>query len=325
MNNLLSKDEVETLLKGVDSGEIETESKKTPSAEVQSFDFSSHERVIRGRMPGLEMACERFSRIFRNSISGILMKFVDITIQGHDLIKFGEFMRTLPQPSSINLFKMEPLKGLALIVIEAPMVFAFVDQIFGGGSQPWVQSEGRFFTPIEQKIIKKIVNTALIDLAQAWQGILPMEPQYVSSEMNPQFVTIDVTHSESVIRIEVQVEIEDFTGKIYFCIPYSLIEPIKDKLYSGIRSHSQAIDQRWINRLREILKESFVDLHVDLGSTELSLRDLGHLEKGNVITLETSVFDELIVRVEGVPKMRGTAGAYRGNQSIKVTKFLENN
>ena len=278
-----------------------------PSCEVRTFDFTNHERVIRGRMPGLEMANERFGRFFRNSISGILMKFVDVTIQGHDLIKFGEFMRTLPLPSSINIFKMEPLKGFALVVIEAPMVFAFIDQFFGGGSKPWVKSEGRYFTPIEQKIIKKIVDTALNDLAKAWQGIFPMEPEHVSSEMNPQFVTI-VTPSEAVIRIEIHIEIENFVGKLFFCIPYSIIEPVKDKLFSGIRSDVQTNDPRWIARLREILKESFVNLQVDIGSTELSLRELINMEKGNVITLQTSVSDELDVRVEGVPKMKGTAG-----------------
>ncbi len=324
MNNLLSQDEVDALLKGMDSGEIETESKKAPSYEVQTFDFTSHERVIRGRMPGLEMANERFGRFFRNSISGILMKFVDVTIQGHDLIKFGEFMRTLPLPSSINIFKMEPLKGFALVVIEAPMVFAFIDQFFGGGSKPWVKSEGRYFTPIEQKIIKKIVDTALKDLAEAWQGIFPMVPEHVSSEMNPQFVTI-VTPSEAVIRIEIHIEIENFVGKLFFCIPYSIVEPVKDKLFSGIRNDVLASDERWIARLREILKESFVNLQVDMGSAELSLRDLVNMEKGNVITLQTSVSDELIIRVEGVPKMKGTAGSYRGNQGIKVTKIIENN
>jgi flagellar motor switch protein FliM len=324
MNNLLSQDEVDALLRGMDSGEIETEPKKAPSLEVRNFDFTNHERVIRGRMPGLEMANERFSRFFRNSISGILMKFVDVTIQGHDLIKFGEFMRTLPLPSSINIFKMEPLKGFALLVIEAPMVFAFIDQFFGGGNKPWVKSEGRYFTPIEQKIIKKIADTALNDLALAWEGIFPMEPEHVSSEMNPQFVTI-VTPSEAVIRIEVHIEIENFVGKLFFCIPYSMVEPVKDKLFSGIRSDAMANDKRWIARLREILKESFINLQVDIGSSELSLRELVHMEKGNVITLQTSVSDELIIRVEGVPKMKGTAGFYRGNQGIKVTKILEKN
>jgi flagellar motor switch protein FliM len=323
MNNLLSQDEVDALLKGMDSGEIETESPKVPSSEVRTFDFTNHERVIQGRMPGLEVANERFGRFFRNSISGILMKFVDVTIQGHELIKFGEFMKTLPLPSSINIFKMEPLKGFALMVIEAPMVFAFIDQFFGGGSTPWVKSEGRYFTPIEQKIIKKIVDTALNDLAKAWQGIFPMVPEHISSEMNPQYVTI-VTPSEEIIRIEIHIEIEGFVGKLFFCIPYSMVEPVKDKLFF-IRNDILATDERWVASLREILKESFVNLQVEIGSTELSLRDLVNMEKGNVITLQTSVSDELIVRVEGVPKMKGTAGSYRGNQGIRVTKIIENN
>jgi flagellar motor switch protein FliM len=239
-------------------------------------------------------------------------------------MKFGEFMRTLPLPSSINIFKMEPLKGFALFVIEAPMVFAFIDYFFGGGSKPWVKSEGRYFTPIEQKVIKKIVNTALKDLATAWQGIFPMEPEHVGSEMNPQFVTI-VTPSEAVIRIEIHIEIENFVGKVFFCIPYSIIEPVKDKLFSGIRGDVMSTDQRWIDRLGEILRESFVDLEVEIGGAELSLRELLHLERGNIIPLPTSVSDELNIRVEGVPKMKGTPGFSRGNQAVKVTKILEKN
>ena len=322
MNTLLSQDEVDALLKGMDSGEIETEAKKGTPGGVRKFDFTSFERVIRGRMPGLEMANERFSRFFRNSISNIIMKFVDIHIQGHDLIKFGEFMRTLPLPSSINIFKMEPLKGFALFVIEAPMVFAFIDYFFGGGSKPWVKSEGRYFTPIEQKIIKKIVNTALEDLATAWQGIFPMKPEHVGSEMNPQFVTI-VTPSEAVIKIEIHIEMESFVGKVFFCIPYSIIEPIKDKLFSGIRSDVMSQDQRWIQRLSEILKESYINLDVEIGRAELSLRELVNLDVGNVITLQNSVSDDLAIQVEGVQKMKGTAGYSRGNQAVKITKIME--
>jgi flagellar motor switch protein FliM len=322
MNTLLSQDEVDALLKGMDTGEIETETKKGSGDGVRQFDFTTHERVIRGRMPGLEMANERFGRFFRNSISTIIMKFVDVQIQGHDLIKFGEFMRTLPLPSSINIFKMEPLKGFALFVIEAPMVFAFIDYFFGGGSKPWVKSEGRYFTQIEQKIIKKIVDTALKDLALAWQGIIPVEPEHVGSEMNPQFVTI-VTPSEAVIKIEIHIEIENFVGKVHFCIPYSIIEPIKDRLFSGIRSDSMSQDRRWISRLSEILRESFVNLGVQIGSTELSLGELVNMDVGNVLTLHTSVSDELVIEVEGVPKMKGTAGFSRGNQAVKITKFIE--
>jgi len=252
------------------------------------------------------------------------MKSVEVTIRGYDLIKFGDVMRDLPQPSSINIFKMEPLTGFALVVIESPMVFSFVDQLFGGGNAPWVKTEGRYYTPIEQKIIRKIVDTALTDLGLAWQEVLPVELQYVNSEMNPQFVTI-LNPVENVIRIEIQIEMANFVGNLFFCIPISLIEPVKEKLFFGIRHQVQASDQRWISSLKETLKESSVVLQVDIGSLELSFRELIHLEKGNVITLQTSIFDELLIRVEGVPKMKGTAGYYRGNQGIKVTKFLENN
>lgn len=322
MNTLLSQDEVDALLKGMDSGDIDTESDKGSASGVRTFDFTTHERVIRGRMPGLEMANERFGRFFRNSISTIIMKFIDVHIQGHDLMKFGEFMRTLPLPSSINIFTMEPLKGFALFVIEAPMVFAFIDSFFGGGSKPWVKSEGRYFTPIEQKIIKKIVNTALADLATAWQGIVPMEPQHVGSEMNPQFVTI-VTPSEAVIKIEVHIEIENFVGKVFFCIPYSIIEPVKDKLFSGIRSDVMSQDPRWVSRVSEMLGNSYVNLDVEIGRAELSLRDLVNLEVGHVITLQRSVSDPLEVRVEGVPKMKGLAGYSRGNQAVRISQIMD--
>jgi flagellar motor switch protein FliM len=322
MNSLLSQDEVDALLKGMDSGEIETESQKGSSSGAKKFDFTTYERVIRGRMPGLEMANERFGRFFRNSISSVIMKFVDVHIQGHELIKFGEFMRTLPLPSSINIFKMEPLNGFGLFVMEAPMVFAFIDSFFGGGSKPWVKSEGRYFTPIEQKIIKKIVTIALADLANAWQSIIPIEPEQVGSEMNPQFVTI-VTPSEAVIKIEIHIEIENFVGKVFFCIPYSIIEPIKDKLFSGIKGDFMSNDQRWISRVSEIIRDSFITLDVEVGQAEVNLRDLINLEVGNVITLQRSVSDPLVVRVEGVPKMKGTAGYSRGNQAIRINKFLD--
>ena len=322
MNTLLSQDEVDALLKGMDSGEIETESNKGGNFGVRKFDFTTHERVIRGRMPGLEMANERFGRFFRNSISAVVMKFIDVQIQGHTLIKFGEFMRTLPLPSSINIFKIEPLKGFALFVIEAPMVFAFIDYFFGGGSKPWVKSEGRYFTQIEQKIIKRIVDIALADLTMAWQGIVTLAPEHVGSEMNPQFVTI-VTPSEAVIKIEIHIEIENFVGKVHFCIPYSMIEPIKDKLFSGIRSDTMYHDPRWVARLSEILKESVVNLDVLIGSTEISLGELVKMDVGNVLTLKTAVSDDLVINVEGVPKMKGAAGFSRGNQAVKITKFIE--
>lgn len=317
MNKVLSQDEVDALLNGVQSGDIKTETDQGDANGVKVFDLASQERIIRGRMPGLEMANERFARFFRNSVSSIIMKFVDVSIQGIEMMKFSEFMKTLPLPSSINIFRMEPLKGHALLVIEAPMVFAFIEYFFGGTSAQHVKSEGRYFTLIEQRIIKKLVGMVLDDMREAWNVIARIQPELTGSEMNPQFVTI-VTPTEVVIKIEVHIEVEEFTGKLFFCVPYSMVEPVKERLYSGIQGEKSGADNRWVSALKEILMESYVNVVVEVGRTELTVNDLLHLEVGNVINLGKSVSDELMVKVGNIPKLKGAPGFSRGNQAVKI-------
>ncbi|MBF0338154.1 MAG: flagellar motor switch protein FliM [Nitrospirae bacterium] len=317
MNKILSQDEIDALLKGVQAGAIETEAGAADDLDAKIYDLTSQERIIRGRMPGLEIANERFARFFRNSISTIIMKFVDVNIHGVEMMKFSEFMKTLPLPSSINIFKMEPLKGYSLFVISAPAVFAFVEYFFGATTARNTKSEGRYFTPIEQRIIKKVVSMVLKDFALAWRGLANVQPEHVGSEMNPQFVTI-VTPTEVIIKVEVHIEVEDFTGKMYFCIPYSIIEPVKEKLYSGIQAEKMETDQRWVNRLKDILTESYVEVSVDLGNVELTVDDLLHMRQGDVINLGKSLTDELIFKVEGIPKFRCTTGVRKGTQAVKI-------
>lgn len=322
MSDILSQDEVDALLKGVQSGEIDTETARDRIlAGVRPYDLTSQERIVRGRMPGLEIANERFARFFRNSVSNLIMKFVDISVHGIDVIKFGDFMKTVPFPSSINIFKMEPLKGYSLLVIEAPLVFAFVEFFFGSDRARHVKSEGRSFTSIEQRVIRRIVNIALNDLATSWNGIIPIRPEHIGSEMNPQFITI-VTPSEIVIKIEIHLEVEDFTGKLFFCIPYSMIEPIKEKLYSGIQADKFEIDQRWVARLKEIMLDSPVEVVAELGRVEITLKDLKNLKPGSIINLGKSVQDDVVVRVEGRPKFTATPGYSRGNQAVKIKKVI---
>ncbi len=321
MNKILSQDEVDALLMGVQSGDIDTEAdrEKIPSG-VRPYDFTSQERIVRGRMPGLELANERFARFFRNSVSTLIMRFVDTRIHNVETVQFGDFMKTIPFPSSINIFKMEPLKGYALLVIEAPLVFAFVEFFFGGNNALYVKSEGRSFTPIEQRLNKKVVSIALNDMSAAWGEIVPIQPEHVGSEMNPQFVTI-VTPSEIVIKVEIHVEVENFTGKLFFCIPYSIIEPIKEILCSGIRSEKSETDQRWIARLKETIMDSYVEIVAEIGRVELTCGELMNLDIGSIINLGKSTSDEFVIRVEGVPKFHGMPGYSRGNQAIKVTKI----
>jgi flagellar motor switch protein FliM len=292
-DKVLSQDEVDALLKGVASGEIDTEEAKDKiMSGVRPYDFTNQERIIRGRMPGLEMANEGFARHFRGSISNLLMKFIDISVQNIEVIKFGDFIKTIPVPSSINIFKMDPLKGYALLVLEAPLVFAFIEK------------------------------TALKDMGSAWSGIAEITPEYLSSEINPQFVTI-VTPAEIVINIEILIEIEDFAGKLFFCVPYSMVEPVKEKLYSGIHGDKFETDQRWAAVMRSVLKETYVNLTAEVGRITINFEDLMNFEEGNVINFGKSVSDELEVKIEGETKFRGTPGISRGNQAIKLTRLIE--
>jgi len=206
-------------------------------------------------------------------------------------------------------------------VLEAPLVFAFVEFFFGGASVRNVKSEGRAFTSIEQRVIKKVVSMALNDLAQAWTGIAPIQPDHIGSEMNPQFVTI-VTPSEIVIKIEVHIEVEDFTGKLFFCIPYSMIEPVKEKLYSGIQGDKFDLDQRWVNRLKEILMNSAVEVVAEVGKINLTFSDLMSLKEGEVLTLGKCAADDMLIAVEDVTKFKGLPGYSRGNQAIRITKII---
>jgi len=322
-DKILSQDEVDALLKGVASGEIDTEDAKEQLLDgVRSYDFTSQERIIRGRMPGLEMANESFARLFRTSISNLIMKFVDISIQNVEIIKFGDFIKTIPVPSSINLFKMEPLKGYSLLVMEAPLVFAFVEFFFGGASAQHIKSEGRAFTSIEQRVIQRVVNMALGDLETSWNGIAPIKPEYIGSEINPQFVTI-VTPAEIVINVEILIEIEDFAGRLFFCIPYSMIEPVKEKLSSGIHGDKLETDQRWSKIMTQALRETYVNLSAEIGRMTITFEDIMKFETGNVLNLGKSATDELTLKVEGLPKFRGHPGYSRGNQAMKLTGEIE--
>jgi len=322
-DKILSQDEVDALLKGVASGEIDTEDAKEQLMDgVRAYDFTSQERIIRGRMPGLEMANESFARLFRTSVSNLIMKFVDISIQNVEIIKFGDFIKTIPVPSSINIFKMEPLKGYSLLVLEAPLVFAFVEFFFGGASAQHIKSEGRAFTSIEQRVIQRVVNMALGDLATSWNGIAPINPEFIGSEINPQFVTI-VTPAEIVINVEVLIEIEDFAGRLFFCIPYSMIEPVKEKLSSGIHGDKLETDQRWSKIMTEALRETYVNLSAEIGRLRITFADIMNFKEGNVLNLGKSSTDELILKVEGHPKFKGHPGVSRGNQAIKLTGVIE--
>jgi flagellar motor switch protein FliM len=321
MDKILSQEEVDALLQGVQSGVIETEPKKAQEEGVRTYDFTKEGQIVLTRLQGLEIIVEKFTKNFRNSLSSAIMKFVDISIKGIDVMRFGEFMNTIPLPSSINVIRIEPIKGYILIVIDASMIFSFIEYFFGGNGGHRVKIEGRQFTPIEQKIIKKLVSISIADLATAWSTLIPIKTEHISSEMNPRFVTI-ASPTEYALKVEVSIEMEGSKGRLFLCIPYSLIEPIKDKLTSSIQESSVRVDEKDIELIKEIIMGSCVDIVVEIGDTELTINELLSLEVGNVVMLNKSISDELFVKVEGIPKFKCLPGFRKGSQAIKITEII---
>ncbi len=322
MSHILSQDEVDALLRGISGGEIETEIEEVRDpSEIMAYDLTSQDRIIRGRMPTLEMTNEKFARMFRTTLSSILRKVVSVSAVSVDMIKFGEFLKTLPVPTSLHLFKMDPLRGNAIIVVESKIIFTLVDILFGGSGKEGFKIEGREFTPIESNLIKKIVINALQDLEKAWKALQDIKISYQRSEINPQFIQI-VPPTDVVVVANFEVEIEYSSGIISMCIPYSMLEPIKEKLQAGFQSEQMEVDKAWINRFRKNLITSKVDILVELGNAEIDARDVIKLKKGDVIPLEQYASDPLNVYIEGVPKYKGYPGIYKGNQAIQICEVI---
>lgn len=325
MGQVLSQEEVDALLRGVSDGEIETEAEEVldPSG-IIPYDLTSQERIIRGRMPTLEIINQRFARLFRTSISGALRRVVDVSPISTDMVKFGEFLKTLPVPTSLNVFRLDPLRGFGLMVLETKLVFSLIDIFFGGSGKPSMKIEGRDFTPIEHRIIKNVVNMALQDLENSWVPVHPIKVSYVRTEINPQFVGI-VPPTDVVVVIAFEMETDQSTATMVLCIPYSTIEPIRSKLQAGFQSDRLEIDRTWIARLKDQLQEAQVNMVVELGRTTLYGGDLLHMKVGDVIPLENDADDDLVVKVEGIPKFLGHPGVHRGNKALKVSSRIEKN
>lgn len=324
MEQVLSQDEVDALLKGLSDGEIEAETAAAAEEDqsgIRPYDLTSQDRIIRGRMPTLEIINDRFARVHRVTLSGALRKVVDITVTQKEMIKFGDFTRTLPVPTSLHVLKMEPFRGHVLLVVESRLIFNLVDCFFGGSGRSSFKIEGRDFTSIEHRVINKVVRMALKDLEQAWNPVTPVAFKFVRSEVNPQFATI-VPPTELVIVVHYELEMDTLMGKIILCLPYSTIEPIRSKLSASYQSDQLEVDYSWTRRFIRRLREIPVQLCVQLGRTEIKGQDLLRLEKGDVIVLDQDVNHPLTASVANVPKYKVFAGVHKGNHAVKIVDFI---
>jgi flagellar motor switch protein FliM len=322
MASILTQEEVDALLRGISGGKIETEvEEEVDTSGITTYDLTSQDRIIRGRMPTLEMTNEKFSRLFRSTMSSILRRVVSVSPASTNMVKFGEFLKTLPLPTSLHIFKMDPMRGGALFIVESKIIFTLVDVIFGGSGTTPYKVEGREFTAIENNLIKKIVISALADLESAWKALIDLKVSYQRSEINPQFAQV-VSPTDVVVVMNFEIEVEYTTGVMTLCIPYSTLEPVRDKLQAGYQSENMEIDKVWSNKFRDCLMTSDVDVVVELGRSQISCKDLLNLQKGDVIRLDQYATDSLNVFVEDIAKYKAFPGLYKGNLAGQITKLI---
>ena len=315
VQDLLSQDEIDALLHGVDDGLVQAEVAAEPGS-VKSYDLTSQDRIVRGRMPTLEMINERFARYTRISMFNMLRRSADVAVGGVQVMKFGEYVHSLYVPTSLNLVKIKPLRGTALFILDAKLVFKLVDNFFGGDGRH-AKIEGREFTPTELRVVRMVLEQAFVDLKEAWQAIMEVNFEYINSEVNPAMANI-VGPSEAVVVSTFHIELDGGGGDLHVTMPYSMIEPVREMLDAGFQSDLDDQDERWSKALREDVLDVNVPLSATVARRQLRLRDILHMQPGDVIPVELN--DELVMRANGVPSFKVKLGSHKGNLALQVVE-----
>ncbi|MGH8395773.1 MAG: flagellar motor switch protein FliM, partial [Pseudomonas sp.] len=292
---------------------VQTEMAAEPGS-VKSYDLTSQDRIVRGRMPTLEMINERFARYTRISMFNMLRRSADVAVGGVQVMKFGEYVHSLYVPTSLNLVKIKPLRGTALFILDAKLVFKLVDNFFGGDGRH-AKIEGREFTPTELRVVRMVLEQAFIDLKEAWQAIMEVNFEYINSEVNPAMANI-VGPSEAIVVSTFHIELDGGGGDLHVTMPYSMIEPVREMLDAGFQSDLDDQDERWVKALREDLLDVDVPLSATVARRQLRLRDILHMQPGDVIPVDLP--EELIMRANGVPSFKVKLGSHKGNLALQV-------
>lgn len=316
---ILSQDEVDALLQGITGESQKLEQEEQVSGGIRDYDLASQERIVRGRMPTMEVINERFARNIRIGLFNLIRKSPEVSIGGIKVQKYSAFLREIVVPTNFNIMSVKPLRGSGLIVCDPNLVFAVIDALFGGLGKFHTRIEGRDFSPTEQRVILRLVETITAEYRKAWHGVYPLDMEYQRSEMQPQFANI-ATPSEIVVSTAFTLEIGETSGSVHFCIPYATLEPIRDVLYSTIQGDSAEPDRRWVKLLQNQIQSAEVDLVAELAHAPATVEQLLSFKPGDFIELD---LDPLIqAKIDGVPVFDCHYGTSNGHYSIKIDQLL---
>lgn len=317
-SDALNQEEIDALLTSVAEGQVPVDA-PTTKENYQSFDFAAQDRIVRGRMPSLEIVNERFSRSARNTLFSFLRQPVEFSTQGVKIMKYSEYMSTLTVPTSLNLVKIHPLCGTALFALDAQLVFVVVEKFFGGTAPYHSKKEGRDFTQAESRIVQKMLALFFTDLVEAWRLLMAIDFEYQSSEVNPAMANV-ITPAEMVVVSKFFIELDGGGGNFHIALPYSMIEPIRELLENGIQSDRDDTDERWENALREEILDANIELSSTLAEVKTSLDKVTHFKVGDILPIKMP--KKLCVNAEGVPTFRASFGVSNNQLALKIDSFI---
>lgn len=320
-DEFLSQEEADALLRGVTNEQEEPEAEIDPS-QVRDYNLATQERIVRGRMPTLEIINERFARLLRVGLFNFLRRTAEVSVGPVRISKYTDFIRNLVVPTNLNLVQMKPLRGTSLIVFDPTLVFLVIDNMFGGDGRFHTRVEGRDFTQTEQRIIQRLLEIVFETYAKSWEPVYPVEFEYIRSEMNTQFANI-ATPNEVVVSTTFIVELGTATGEIHFCMPYSMIEPIRDMLTSSLQGEMLGVDKRWVRLMTQQIQSAEVEIVAELGNSRLQLADILKMKVGDVIPLK--IEEEIEARIDSVPIMQCRYGISNSQYALRVEKLLRAN
>ena len=322
MEKILTKAEIEALLNAVFDGRIEPERElaRTEGTAV-AYDLFNSE-THKGFVPNLDIIYDSFIRYSRANLSNRLRKVVEIKKIGARSYKFDDFLQTLPSPVCMAIFKIDPLKGAALISFDSSLVLSLVDSMLGGTGSSKPSAGNRLFTSIELRLMEKIVKEMLADLEKAWAPLYQTRMNLLRMEMNPRLISI-VPPEYQIVTMSLKVQIEETSGNMVFAIPFMTIDPIRDKLKAGMQFDLMAIDPQWSNRLSLGIQEAPLEISVEMGNAGISLSELLDLKPGDTIMLDKPCSSLMQLKVEGVPKFLGIPGIRHGNKAVQITTISE--
>jgi len=319
---VLSQDEVDALLNGL-NGEDAAPSKAAveETGGIRDYSLSSQERIVRGRMPTMEVINERFAKNIRLGMFQFMRRSPEVSTGGVKVQKFSAFLRELVVPTNLNIMAIRPLRGSGLLVCDPTLVFAVIEALYGGVGKFHTRIEGRDFSPTEQKVILRLVELITTEYQKAWQGIYPIELEYQRSEMQPQFASI-AAPSEMVVTTSFTLEIGDTSGTLHFCFPYAALEPIRDVLYSTMHADAGDQDKRWVRLLEKQIQAASVTLVAELANAPATVEQMLAFKPGDFIELD---LNQLIqAKVDGVPMLECYYGTSNGKYALRVEQFLSN-